>query len=69
MEDGSGRRRTITMATSAVVRTRLVGVIVTPDVRARGGDVALVLVGSGDTRVTRGFVGRRKSSGEGDEGR
>lgn len=57
------------MATSAVVWTGCIRVLVTPDIRARRSDVALVFVGRADTCLTNGFVGWRESSSKGDDGR
>lgn len=62
-----GARRTITMAASAVVRTRCVRVVVAPNIRARRSDVALVLIGCIDACLADGFVWRRQGSGEGEE--
>ena len=44
-------------------------VLVTPDIRAGCGDVALVFVGCVDACLASGFVGWRESSGKGDDGR
>jgi len=56
------------MATGAIIWTRRMGVVVAPYIGAGGGDVALVLVGSGDACVAGGFVRRREGGGEGEEG-
>jgi len=66
---GVGRRRTIPMATCAIIWTRRMGVVVAPDVGTGGGDVALVLVGGWDACVAGGFVRRRESGGEDEKGR
>jgi hypothetical protein len=51
------RRHTISMATSAVVRTRCMRVVMAPDIRAGCSDIALVFVGRVDASLANGFVG------------
>lgn len=45
------------MSTSTILRPGRVGIDVTPDVSAGGGDVAFICIRGGDTCVAFGLVG------------